>query len=292
MSRAKLLNILPDLAAGPPPRLQPRAPGFEPLVAEAVSRPDFAPIEMPTVFTGAAEAETPPGLAGEPGLSEFSGFAPDLDALAPQPAEPAVEEPVIIDNDFDINRPEAAAPALAGPDLPDLPDLPGLPDAPPDPPLAREPAAAPDPGGTHAQALEAMEASHKEELARMETVYQMAFNDLVENAIPKAREEIVDAIADQLVPLLAGHMKASLADRMVSALVAEVSELLADSDAVAFELKGPEALLRAFQDQWPDREMPVRLVASDGIDLVAKVGKAVLATRLGEVDRLVGGVAS
>ena len=280
MSRAKLFDVLPDLMTGPPPRREARAPGFEPLVAEAAGRPDFVPIDMSAPFTGATEpdplqADPLQVLAGDADLSKVIDLDIDFDGPALEPLGQPVDEPMPGESDPVM---PAAAPDL--PDVPDLSGLPGLPESAPAIPAETAPADA------------AAGAAHNDEIARLETVYQMALHDIVDTAIPKVREDITAAIAGELAPLVATRIRGSLADHMVSALVAEVSELLVDSDAVSFELKGPERLLLSFREQWADDNPPVRLVAADTVDLVAKVGRTVLATRLADVDRLLDGVAA
>ncbi|WP_421855197.1 hypothetical protein [Oricola sp.] len=285
MSRAKLFDVLPDLMTGPPPRREARASGFEPLVAEAAGRPDFVPIDMSAPFTGATEPDPLQVLAGDADLGGVIDLDIDLDGPALEPLGQPADDPLSpfagpMPGERDPVVP-AAAPIL--PDLPDVPDRSGLTGLP-------EAAHAIPADGPPADA--AAEAAHNDEIARLETVYQMALHDIVDTAIPKAREDITAAIAGELAPLVATRIRGSLADHMVSALVAEVSELLVDSDAVSFELKGPERLLLSFREQWADDNPPVRLVAADTVDIVAKVGRTVLATRLADVDRLLDGVAA
>jgi uncharacterized protein with gpF-like domain len=125
----------------------------------------------------------------------------------------------------------------------------------------------------------------REEIDRIEAVYQAALQDMIETALPRAREQIVDAVLDQLAPFLTRHVRDSMADRMISAMMAEISEALESQDAVSFELTGPESLLQRFREQWPDENRPAKLAVSDDIDLVARIGKSVLMTRLAEIDR-------
>jgi len=67
----------------------------------------------------------------------------------------------------------------------------------------------------------------------------------------------------------------------------KIIELLDDSSALTFELRGPEYLVSAFLDSWSGDASQVKAVAGDGVDLVARVDRTVVATRLSELDRLI-----
>ncbi|TCD16209.1 hypothetical protein E0D97_01895 [Oricola cellulosilytica] len=139
---------------------------------------------------------------------------------------------------------------------------------------------------TAAAARDGVTSSHAAVVEEMENSHNSAVSRLVSSSIPKLREEIVQSISDELAALIAGHIRAAIAERMLTAITKEIRGLLSDGAAISFELRGPEALIATFREQWSEEGVEIRTVLAESVDLVARVDQAVLATRLAEVDRL------
>jgi len=282
LSRSALLDLLPDFSSGGRRQAPPRPPGFEPLVEDAGMREGFSTLGMSSGF---------PGLAGEPDFAagadpfaETPGLMPEIDIgdeppsldlsdLAPAESEPGAglgtEAPIdLMEEPF----PEDAA---AGP----VPELGAGQDLAPDDD--------PDETATGITAHELLEAAHRAEINDIETAHRKEMEELVSVRIPGLRDEVAEVIAAELAPLLATCLRDEQVTKTLDALVAEVKSALADTDAVGFELRGPQALLEAFEEKWPEGGAPVKLVAADSVDLVARIDKTVISTRLAEVDRLI-----
>jgi hypothetical protein len=264
LSRSALLHLLPDFSEAQPRPAPSREPGFEPLVHEALSRDEFTTLDMPAGFTGLnadpfAEPADPfadIGSAMDAGELDLSGLEADVDDL-PDPfgGEPGLDS---------LYESETALPPA---DLLDLDQGSG--------------------GAEDGAAVrEMLEEAHRAEIERIEAAHREALDHLVTTAIPKIKEDVVAAIAADLAPLVSGRIRADIVTDTLDSLVAEVTALLEDTDAVGFELRGPEGLLSAFMDKWSGDASQVRLVPGSEIDLVARVGRSVLATRLFEIDRL------
>lgn len=285
MSRSSLFEFLPDLSGDAPPRRRARGEGFEPLVAEASGRPEFSAIDVNACFT-----EPEPLPPEEPGgvildtedlLAELGelGELGDLDGHSDEHDDhsglssvdqglhhhlhhaPADEEPPAAPFFNEDGDPGGAA--LASPSDTNAP-------------LADAAAVAPD----------ALAVSHSAELEEQERSHNSTVNKLVSSSIPKLREEIIQSISEELAALVSGHIRVAIAERMLAAITDEIRRLLSDGDAVSFELRGPEALIATFREQWSEDDVEIRTVLAESVDLVARVDQAVVATRLSEVDRL------
>lgn len=264
MSRSALLHLLPDFSEAQPRPAPSREPGFEPLVHEALSRDEFTTLDMPAGFTGLdpdpfAEPEDPfADIGSDTDTSELD--LPDLEADVDDLPDPFGGEPGL----DSLYEPEAALPPADRPE--------------PDQGFGETDDGVP--------AHEMLEEAHRAEIERIEAAHREALDHLVTTAIPKIKEDVVAAIAADLAPLLAGRIRADIVSHTLDSLAAEVAALLEDTDAVGFELRGPENLLSAFMDKWSGDASQVRLVPGNEIDLVVRVERSVLATRLSEVDRL------
>lgn len=274
MARSSLMSLLPDFAEEKPAPPVYSAPGFEPLVHAASSKEEFSSLDMPIGFMGlepATDSET-----------EIDPFV----------AAPLAEDGEIGDlDDFDVGSLEdldlpdlddIAAASTAGPSVPDLPhDLAGE--------LLAETGlddidqAAAD--GVAAQA--ALEEAHREEIERLQMAHREALDLLLKESLPKAKQDIVETLASELAPLLAGRVRDGLVEQSVAALSDMVSRLLDDTAAVTFDLHGPEHLVLAFQNAWEGDAAQINPMPDDSIDLVARIDKTVIATRLAEADRLI-----
>lgn len=281
MSRSALLDLLPDFSNGGRRQPPPRATGFEPLVQDAGSREEFSALGMPSGFPGLS-AEPELGALADP-FAEDPGLMPEIDMgeqppsldlsdLAPAESDPAgglsTEEPIDL-----MDEPSADDADDVAPDFPDQESI--LLDE-----EAEETAAA-------VAAHELLEAAHRAELNDVETAHRKEMEELVSSRIPKLRDEVVEAVAAELAPLLATCLRAEQVARTLDVLVAEVASALRASDALGFELRGPQELLAAFEEKWTDDGAPVTLIPGDGVDLVARIDKTVISTRLSEVDRLI-----
>jgi hypothetical protein len=280
LSRSALLDLLPDFSSGGRRQAPPRAPGFEPLVQDAGSREEFSALGMPSGFPGlSAEPETDavidpfseePGLMPEIDMGEESPPL-DLSDLAPAESDPAAglntEEPIDLMEEVPVEEPGDTAP-----DFPDQEEI-GLDEE------SEETA-------TGIAAHELLEAAHRAELNDIETAHRREIEELVSSRIPKLRDEVVETLAGELAPLLATCLREEQVARTLDVLVGEVTAALRDSGAVSFELRGPQNLLTAFEEKWPEESAPVKLVPADGVDLVARIDKTVISTRLSELDRL------
>jgi hypothetical protein len=281
VARSGLLNLLPDFSEGQTaPRQHPS--GFEPLVHAALSKEEFSTLGMPVGFMGAGPGAEPESeidpfaeLAGtETGdLDDLGGFA---DLTAPDTDRPDLEGE-LADILGGLESPEMASDSLeplsaetdmAGPSLAGLDDV---------------DIAAADAIAAH----EALEAAHREEIERLQEAHREALNSLLTEAIPKVKQEVADALATDLAPLMAGRLRAGLVDTTLEALRQKMAELLDDASALSFDLRGPEYLISAFLDAWSGDASQVRAIADDGVDLVARIDRTVIATRLSELDRFI-----
>ncbi|MFZ2102079.1 MAG: hypothetical protein WAU86_16095 [Oricola sp.] len=275
MSRSALLDLLPDFSRGGRRSAPPRAHGFEPLVEDAQSRERFSTLGMSSGFTG-----FPP----EP---DFGG--PDIFGGEPE---------LLSDIDLGV---ETTALDLAGMGIDDGDFAGGGLSTEASVDLMEKPAADVDFAGvdgfgpqveyeeeaTGITAHELLEAAHRAEINDIEVAHRGQMEEFVSATIPKLRADIVDTIADQLAPLLSGYLREAHLAKTLDALSARIAKLLEDSEAVGFELHGPKDLLSAFSERWPEGSVPPKLVPADGVDLVARIDKSVVATRLAEVDRLI-----
>ena len=275
MSRSALLDLLPDFSQGGRRSAPPRAQGFEPLVDEAQSREGFSTLGISSGFTGfppEPEFGAPDVFGGEPEMLsdiDFGAESPALDlagmgidegdfagaGLSTEASVDMMEEPADED-DFDGGD-------GFGSQMEYEQDATGI------------------------TAHELLEAAHRAEINDIEVAHRSQMEELVSATIPKLRADIVDTIADQLAPLLSGVLREAHLAKTLDALSARITRLLEDSEAVGFELRGPEVLLSAFSERWPEGSVSPKLVPADGVDLVARIDKSVVATRLAEVDRLI-----
>jgi len=281
LSRSALLDLLPDFSSGGRRQPPPRAPGFEPLVQDAGSREGFTSLGMSAGFSGLS-VEPDFGGAADP-FGDQPALMPEIDMgaeppsldlsdLAPEEADPTgglgTEAPIdLIDEPFTDE---------AGETFPDLA-------AQEDMVLDEES----EETATGIAAHELLEAAHRAELNDVETAHRKEIEDLVSTRIPNLRNEVAEAIAAELAPLLASCLREEQVAKTLDALVAEVAAVLEDTEAVAFELRGPQHLLSAFEEKWSDGSAPVKLVPADSMDLVARIDKTVISTRLSEIDQLI-----
>ena len=283
MARSGLLNLLPDFSEGQSaPRRHPS--GFEPLVGAAMSKEEFSTLGMPVGFMGLTE-DTPPEEFPDPFTDLGEGEAGSLDDLGDlgdfaDLTSGDTELPGLQDELADVlgglRAPEPDLDSLGS--LMDvaeepMPSVPGLDDI----DIAAADAIA---------AQEALESAHREEIERLQQEHREAMDALLETALPKMKQEVAETIAADLAPLVAGRIRAGLAEKTIAALQKKIVELLDDSSVLTFELRGPEYLVSAFLDTWSGDASQVKAVAGDGVDLVARIDRTVVATRLSELDRL------
>lgn len=278
MASSSLLDLLPDFSEGQSaPRRHPS--GFEPLVGAALSKEEFSTLGMSVGFIGLGDA-TPTEDSPDPFAEAGEAEAGDLDDLADLTSGDS-GLPGLQDELADVLG-ELEAP------MPDL-DFPGSPVGELEEPIPSEPGlddidiAAAD----AIAAQEALETAHKEEIERLQQEHREAMDALLDTALPRMKQEVAEAIASDLAPLMAGRIRAGLFHQTIAAMQQKIIELLDDSSVLTFELRGPEHLVSAFLDIWSGDASQVRAVAGDGVDLVARIDRTVIATRLSELDRLI-----
>lgn len=276
MARSDLMSLLPDFTETRPE--QPRrhaAPGFEPLVHAALDREEFTSLDMPMGFFAPMESDEPgigddpfadlamPELGQDPALGEL----PDLvDSGGDEEGDLGDELANLLGDIGDsLRSPEFARPAP-------LP-VTGLEDV----DLSAADAIA---------AQEALEAAHREEIDRLNGEHREAMRTVMDEALPKAKQEILDALSAELGPLMAGRLREGFVRTSLDALAGQLAELLDDGSALSFDLHGPEYLISAFVEDWSGDANQIRAVPSDGVDLIARIDRTVIATRLSEFDRL------
>ncbi|QKV19632.1 hypothetical protein [Oricola thermophila] len=277
MSRSALLDLLPDLSSGDRHFAPPRAPGFEPLVEAAGSREEFAVLGMPAGFSGVASE---PGIGSEPDSCVEHIMAPDIDLSGERTSlDVATEESLAnagltTELPVDIaNEPEEADSDSVDPDA--IPHVDTSQDR------GEEDVAAGLP--MH----ELLEAAHRAEIGDIERAHQYEIAELFSTKLPRLRGEVVEAVAGELAPLLAATLREAQAEKVLNSFVAEIGAMLEGGEALQFELHGPAHLISAFKEMWPENDVPVKYVVADGADLLARIDKTVIATRLSEVDRLI-----
>jgi len=284
VAHSSLLNLLPDFSEGQSaPRRHPS--GFEPLVGAAMSKEEFSTLGMPVGFMGLGEdtptedfadpfAET--GEADAGGLDDLGDLGDLADLTSGDTELPDLQDE-LADVLGGLRAPEPDLDSLGLPlDMAEepMPSVPGLDDI----DIAAADAIA---------AQEALETAHREEIERLQQEHREAMGALLETALPKVKHDVAEAIAADIAPLMAGRIRAGLAEKTIAALQQKIIELLDDSSALTFELRGPEYLVSAFLDSWSGDASQVKAVAGDGVDLVARVDRTVVATRLSELDRLI-----
>lgn len=282
MARSSLLNLLPDFSEGQSaPRRRPS--DFEPLVGAALSKEEFSTLGMPVGFMGLGE-DTPSDEFADPfaevaeaeGLDDLGDLGDLADLTSGDPAIPDLQDE-LADVLGELEAPEPELDAI-GPPLGETEDpalsAPGLGDI----DMAAADAIA---------AQEALETAHREEIERLQQEHREAMGALLEMALPKVKQEVAEAIASDLAPLMAGRIRAGLVEKTIAALQEKIVELLDDSSVLTFELSGPEYLVSAFLDSWSGDASQVKAIAGDGVDLVARIDRTVVATRLSELDRLI-----
>lgn len=272
MARSSLLELLPDYSEHRPARLRQGPAGFEPLVHAALSKEGFSALDMPVGFTGLApEAEPDPLAAFD---DDGAGELGTLDGLE-----------VADDSDF---------PDLTG-DLADLSREVDASEAEIAPPPAPQPEQAASPelddfdtaAADAIAAQDALETAHREEIERIQAAHREALESLLKEAIPRAKQEIADALAADLAALLTGRLRAGFVMTAIDALSRKVSEVLDDASAVSFDLRGPEYLISAFLETWKGDAAQIRTIPDDSVELVARIDRAVIATRLSEFDHMI-----
>ena len=280
MARSGLLDLLPDFSEHTPTQLRQDPPGFEPLVHAALSKEDFAVLDMPVGFTGMAadaEPDSGPDPFADIDGGETDGFA-DIVGLA---AEDDAGFPDLNGDLADLSADMIAADPEPGPPpvplLEDEADL-AIPEAPEDL----------DTGAADAiAAQDALEAAHREEMEGLQETHREELDSLLKQAIPKAKQEIADALAADIAALLTSRLRAGCVETTIEAMTRKVTEVLDDASAVSFDLRGPEHLISAFLDTWSGDKAQIRAIPGEGVDLVARIDRTVIATRLSEFDRLI-----
>lgn len=288
MSRSGLFHLLPDLDREAPRPARRGRQTFEPLVVRAGMVDRFEDLDMAfgtEAANGSLKSDDPFASLGESfeesndlsafgDLADLSGNA-DLDF--PDPAEFAAS------SEFADVLAETEGVDLAALDDPfadaATPAFPGLAEK-SGPSVADELAAA-----TAREA--AAQSAHREEIDRLEKDHRAAIARLASEAIPAMREQVASELAAQIAPLLARRLRSDLVATTVAALTEEVKAILAESGAVVVEVRGSETLVSTFREQWDVDGVSVRTVVADGPDLVVRIDKAVMATRLGEFDRII-----
>jgi len=288
LSRSALLDLLPDFSSGGRRQAPPRAPGFEPLVHDAGTREEFSTLGMPAGFSGISGGSELGGtidpFAEELGLMpeiDIGEEPPSLDLSDLAPDEPGLDGGLSTEEPVDLM--EEPVDLMGEPSIGETEDIPS--DLPVQENVELDEEADENANGIAAHEL--LEAAHRAELNDVETAHRVEMEELISSRIPKLRDEVAEVIAAELAPLLATCLREEQVSKTIDALVAEVTSALHDSDAVGFELRGPQELLSTFEEKWPDGDAPVKLVPSDGVDLVARIDKTVISTRLSEVDRLI-----
>ena len=278
MASSSLLNLLPDFSEGQSaPRRHPS--GFEPLVGAALSKEEFSTLGMSVGFIGLGDA-TPTEDSPDPFAEAGEDEAGDLDDLADLTSDDS-GLPGLQDELADVLG-ELEAP------MPDL-DFPGSPVGELEEPIPSE-SGLDDIDIAAADAIAAqgaLETAHKEEIERLQQEHREAMDALLDTALPRMKQEVAEAIASDLAPLMAGRIRAGMFDQTIAAMQQKIIELLDDSSVLTFELRGPEHLVSAFLDTWSGDASQVKAVAGDGVDLVARIDRTVVATRLSELDRLI-----
>jgi hypothetical protein len=258
LSRFSLLHLLPDFSDSVPVLATRRDPGFEPLVRDALERNVFSSIHVPNGFAGLAADSY---IVDDP-FEDFENplmMEPETDILS---AVDGGEDPSFATDLHDLNLPAAAL----GPDS-----------------LVGDTAFEDDGIAVN----ELLEASHREEIDRLETAHREALDNFLSTAISKAKDEVIDTIASELAMLLAERIRADIVEDTMGALTDAVRAIVEDTGAIGFELRGPENLILDFQARWPSDGARITTVAADIPDLVVRIEKSVISTRLAEVDQIV-----
>lgn len=123
----------------------------------------------------------------------------------------------------------------------------------------------------HAQ-IEAMQAAHDAELAQ-----------LAARATSAATDAAVSAVMEGLSELLSHPIFEATTDLALIRFRDELTALLGATDAVTVQVRGPGDLLERLRAHWPEGVDQPDMVETEGLELVARVDRAVLSTRIEEL---------
>lgn len=129
--------------------------------------------------------------------------------------------------------------------------------------------------------IAALRQAHAEELARLGT-----------EAVPAMAETVAAAVTAALGPVLAHPLLAAVKTAAIDRFRDEVAAMIRAGEGVAVRLSGPQDLLDAVRDGWPDELALPDLAVADVPELVAIADQAVLSTRLAELRPLLLGEGS
>lgn len=283
MTRSALLDLLPDFSSGGRKTAAPRAPGFEPLVHAAGAREEFSMLGMSAGFAGVSNGS---GNVGEQDpIDVMSDLTLDLDAGDETPSLDIAN--LSPDGDIPGAGLTTEAPAELSHGSPESVFRAEETDI---EPVSSGNLTSDDESDAAAAGIathELLEAAHRAEIRDIEDAHRQKIAELVSEKLPKIRNEVVEILTGELASLVAAALHKQQVANSLDALVAEIRGVLEGDDVFGFELHGPSDLIAAFKENWPDDDASVRYVVTDGIDLVARIDKTVIATRLSEVDRLI-----
>jgi len=132
----------------------------------------------------------------------------------------------------------------------------------------------------HAE-IAALRQAHADELARLGT-----------EAVPAMAETVAAAVTAALGPVLAHPLLAAVKTAALDRFRAEVAAMIRAGEGVAVRLSGPQDLLDAVRDGWPDELALPDLAVADRPELVAIADQTVLSTRLADLRPLLLGEGS
>lgn len=126
--------------------------------------------------------------------------------------------------------------------------------------------------------IEALESAHAAEIAR-----------LVEQAVPAMADGVTAAVRSTLGAVLAHPLMNVIETAAVDRFCAELAAMVKAGEGVAVRLSGPERLLEAVREGWPEDLAAPDMEATETAELVAIADTAVLSTRLEEARSLLLG---
>jgi len=126
--------------------------------------------------------------------------------------------------------------------------------------------------------IEAMDSAHAAEVAR-----------LVEQAVPAMADGVAAAVRSTLGAVLAHPLMNVIEAAAVDRFCAELSAMAKAGEGVAVHLSGPERLLEAVREGWPESLAAPEMETAETVELVAIADTAVLSTRLEEARSLLLG---
>lgn len=135
----------------------------------------------------------------------------------------------------------------------------------------------------HRQALDAMEAAHREELAALREKYEGEVAQHIGQAFQQMTASVAGAVEAAVVRVLSPLVEEKIAMQTAAAFASKVAEEITEGEAGRLQVAGPDRLLETVRTRLAEIDASVDFRETSEIELSFQMGDSVLVTRLAGV---------